>query len=331
LLAFSRKQPIQVVDVDLNKVVKEMTTMLQPLVGEDIRMELQPGDGPVPTRADVSKIEQIVLNLVLNARDAMPRGGRLIVSTDLVDVLPSAVPSALNARAGRFACLTVTDTGSGISPDIMPRIFDPFFTTKEVGKGTGLGLPMVFGIVEQHNGWIDVQSELGRGTTFRLYLPASPAGTTVVTPPPAEEASAPRPDGEGRCILLVEDDPGVREYARKTLLRQGYRVLEAASGRQALPVWEQHRHEIDILFTDVVMPDGLNGLELAQRLQREKPSLRVIYASGYSAEVAGGDFTGRQGLDFIGKPYSPGELSGIMERTVANLPPVPASVSPDGR
>jgi len=327
LLAFSRKQPIQVVDIDLNLAVRDMTIMLQPIVGEDIRMELQLARGVVPTRADVTKIEQMILNLVLNARDAMPRGGRVVLSTSLIEVAPDAVPAVLHARAGKFACLTVSDTGVGISPEIMPRIFDPFFTTKEVGKGTGLGLPMVFGLVEQHQGWIDVQSELGHGTTFRIYLPASPAVAPV--PAPVEEPAPRLPRSEGRCILLVEDDPGVREYARKTLQRQGYHVLEAASGRQALPVWQAHRDEIEILFTDVVMPDGINGLELAQRLQREKSALRVIYASGYSAEVAGGDFTGRQGLDFIAKPYTPADLIGIMERTVANLPRALATTTRD--
>ncbi len=328
LLAFSRKQPIQVTSIDLNHVVKEMTSMLQRIVGEDIRMEMQLVAGLVPTQADASKIEQIVLNLVLNARDAMPRGGRLVLSTALIDLAPDAVPAVLNARPGRFACLTVSDTGCGIGAEIMPRIFEPFFTTKEVGKGTGLGLATVFGIVEQHEGWIDVQSEIDRGTVFRIHLPAAHSSTLAPFPIPAEEPAAHEANGAGRCILLVEDDAGVRDYARRTLLSQGHRVLEAASGRQALPVWEKHRAEIEILFTDVVMPDGINGLELAQRLQKEKPALKVIYASGYSAEVAGGDFTGRQGIDFIAKPYSPADLIRLVERAAAGLPRVLAGVGP---
>ncbi len=326
LLAFSRKQPIQVTSIDLNRVVQEMTQMLQRIVGEDVRMEMQLAPGLVPTKGDASKIEQMVLNLVLNARDAMPRGGRLVLSTSLVDLAPDAVPDALHARPGRFACLTVSDTGCGIDAKIMPRIFEPFFTTKEVGKGTGLGLATVFGIVEQHEGWIDVQSEVDRGTVFRIHLPAALPSTPVAPPAPAEQPAAQTAKGTGRCILLVEDDAGVRDYARRTLLRQGHRVLEAASGRLALPVWEQHRAEIEILFTDVVMPDGLNGLELAQRLLKEKPALKVIYASGYSAEVAGGDFSGRQGIDFIAKPYTPGDLIRLLERTVASLPREPAVV-----
>jgi PAS domain S-box-containing protein len=314
LLAFSRKQPIQVTGIDLNQVVNEMTTMLRRIVGEDIRMEMQLARGTVPTRADASKIEQMVLNMVLNARDAMPRGGQLVLSTSLVDVLADEVPAGHNARPGCFACLTVSDTGCGIPPEVMPRIFEPFFTTKEVGKGTGLGLATVFGIVEQHQGWIEPHSVVDRGTTFRIYLPAAPALQEVAGPIAKAERPAVRPRGPGRCILLVEDDAGVRDYARRTLLSQGHRVLEAASGRLALPVWAKHRDEIDILFTDVVMPDDLNGLELAQRLRDEKPVLHVIYASGYSAEVAGGDFTGRQGLDFIAKPYLPSELTAVIER-----------------
>jgi len=260
----------------------------------------------------------------------MPRGGRLVLSTALTEVVPEALPTVLHARPGLFACLTVSDTGSGISPDIMPRIFDPFFTTKEVGKGTGLGLPTVFGIVEQHQGWIDVRSEVGRGTTFRLYLPSTPGAVPASPPPPAEKPAAPNPPARAsHCILLVEDDPGVRNYARKTLLRQGHRVLEAASGIEALPVWHAHRDEIEILFTDVVMPGGLNGLELAQRLQQEKPSLKVIHASGYSADVVGGDFTGRQGIDFIAKPYEPADLVRIIERVATSLAkPLAAAVAP---
>ncbi len=317
LLAFSRRQPIQTTSIDLNRVVQEMTSMLQRIVGEDVRMEMQPATHPVPTRADASKIEQMVLNLVLNARDAMPRGGRLTVSTFLTEVTAANLPAALNARPGRFACLTVSDTGTGISAEIMPRIFDPFFTTKEVGKGTGLGLATVFGIVEIHQGWIQVQSEVGRGTTFRVYLPAEAALSTDSAPP--EKTTAQTARGPGRCILLVEDDAGVRNLARRILQDQGHRVIEAASGRRALPLWEQHRSEIEILFTDVVMPDGINGLELAQRLLHEKPSLKVIYASGYSAEVAGGDFSGRQGIDFIAKPYNPADLIGIIARAAATL------------
>jgi CheY-like chemotaxis protein len=244
----------------------------------------------------------------------------------LVDLAPDAVPAVLNARAGHFACLTVSDTGCGIGAEVLPRIFEPFFTTKEVGKGTGLGLATVFGIVEQHEGWIDVQSDVGRGTAFRIHLPAAHSSTIVPFPLPTEEPAPPETNGSGRCILLVEDDAGVRDYARRTLLNQGHRVLEAASGRLALPVWEKHRAEIEILFTDVVMPDGINGLELAQRLEKEKPSLKVIYASGYSAEVAGGDFTGRQGIDFIAKPYSPTDLVWIIEHVAAGLPKVVATV-----
>ncbi|HET7535554.1 MAG TPA: two-component regulator propeller domain-containing protein [Candidatus Didemnitutus sp.] len=321
LLAFSRTQPLQAVGIDLNHAVKEMTTMLQRIVGEDVRMEMQPASGALPTKADASKIEQMVLNLVLNARDAMPKGGRLVVATSMAEFTACSVPAVLNARPGRFVCQAVSDTGCGIRQEIMPRIFDPFFTTKEVGKGTGLGLATVFGIVEQHHGWIDVQSSVDRGSTFRIYLPAS---TEPIAAPAASTDDATRPPMKvaGRRILLVEDDHGVRNYARKILIGAGHQVLEAASGQLALPVWKDHRHEIEILLTDVVMPDGLNGLELAKRLQQEKPALKVIYASGYSADVAGGDFAGRQGIDFVAKPYSPAELLRIVERIATSERPM---------
>jgi CheY-like chemotaxis protein len=319
LLSFSRKQPLQTAAIDLNMVVKKMASTLQRLLGEQIPLEMHLAPGVVSIRGDAAKIEQMVLNLVLNSRDAMPNGGRLTLATTVVDVAPDKVPAVLNARAGCFACITVHDTGCGIPAGIMPRIFDPFFTTKEVGKGTGLGLPSVFGSVEQHQGWIDVQSEVDRGTTFHLYLPADATAVPATIPP--EEKSNPPGAGAGCCILLVEDDAGVRDYARRALVMQGHRVLEAASGRLALPVWQAHHNEIEILFTDVVMPDGLNGLELGQRLRAEKPALKVIYASGYSAEVTGGDFSGRQGRDFLAKPYSPGELAAIIRRTAAEIHP----------
>jgi len=293
--------------------------MLQRLVGEHIQMVLELAAGIVPTRADTTMIEQVVLNLVLNARDAMPRGGRLGVATALVEVAPAAVPPVLNARAGRFVCLTVSDTGTGIQPGILPRIFEPFFTTKDVGKGTGLGLATVFGIVDQHQGWIEVASEVDHGSTFRIFLPVD---TEALPAPVYPENTAIRPSpGPSRVILLVEDDSGVRTLARKALLSQGHRILEAASGPLALEVWREHRDEIEILFTDVVMPDGLNGIELARRLLAEKPSLKIIYASGYSAEVSGGDFSGREGIDFLGKPYAPANLLRIVERAATGLPP----------
>ena len=322
MLSFSRKQPLQVTGVDLGCCLHEMSTMLQRIVGDDIVLEVQSAASRVPVRADVSKIEQMLINLVINARDAMPRGGRLTLGTDLIDAAVGTATTPLPARPGRFARITVSDSGTGISPEILPRIFDPFFTTKEVGKGTGLGLATVYGIVEQHEGWIDVQSEPGRGTTFHIHLPVDPNPPPVPPPAPVAilDAAPPRQPAKGseRCVLLVEDDTGVRDYARRILVRQGYTVIEAASGRQALPLWEQYRHKIEIVFTDVVMPGGINGLELGQRLQAEKPDLKIIYASGYSADVVGGDFSGRQGLDFLAKPYLPADLIRILDRTAGD-------------
>ncbi len=318
LLAFSRKQPMQPSAIDLNQVVREMTDVLQRLVGEPVRIAIELAPAPVPIRADATMIEQVLLNLVVNARDAMPSGGRLDLATDVVDIAPDAVPKTLNARAGRFARLTVGDTGMGIRPEILPRIFEPFFTTKEVGKGTGLGLATVFGIVDQHQGWIDVTSKVLRGTVFHVHLPvdAEVAPTRIVAVAPATRPAA----GAGRVVLLVEDEPSVRALARRTLSGDGHKVLEAVSGPDAVRVWNEHRDQIEILFTDIVMPDGMNGVELARRLQGEKPGLKVVYASGYSAEVAGADFSGREGNDFLGKPYTPTGLLRIIARAATDLP-----------
>ena len=321
LLAFSRKQPIHPAAVDLNHIVHEMTGMLRRLVGEDIAIELGTDAHPAPTRADATMIEQVILNLALNARDAMPRGGKLFLDTAVVDIPPESVPDILNARPGRFSCLIVGDNGAGIPPEILPRIFEPFFTTKEVGKGTGLGLATVFGIVAQHKGWIDVRSKPGHGTTFRIMLPHEATATATATAP-----TAPVPPSASRVILLVEDDAGVRTLAKRALTSHGHRVIEADSGAHALPIWKEHRDEIDILFTDVIMPGGLNGIELANHLLTEKPSLKVLFASGYSADVTGGNFSGREGIDFLGKPYDPADLLRLVAHTAA--PPHGAATPP---
>ena len=318
LLAFSRKQPMQPAALDLNQVVREMTDVLQRLVGEQVRIAIELAPAPVPIRADATMIEQVLLNLVVNARDAMPNGGRLDLATGVVDIAPDAVPKTLNARAGRFARLTVGDTGMGIPPEVLPRIFEPFFTTKAIGKGTGLGLATVFGIVDQHRGWIEVTSKVLRGTVVHIHLPvdteAAPARVV------ATEAVGRPAAGAGRVVLLVEDEPTVRALARKTLASEGHRVLEADSGPNAVRVWNEHRDQIEILFTDIVMPDGMNGVELARRLQSEKPGLKVVYTSGYSADVAGADFSGREGIDFLGKPYTPAGVLRIIARAAAELP-----------
>jgi CheY-like chemotaxis protein len=240
----------------------------------------------------------------------MPNGGQLSVETSAVEFDETITAQSPQARPGSFACLSVNDTGSGIPPEHLPRIFEPFFTTKDVGKGTGLGLATVFGIVQQHQGWINVYSEVGQGTTFHIYLPrlARPTGLKTAQPPLTSIV------GGHETILVVEDEPSLRRLVQSTLTRLGYRVLEAPTGVVALEMWKQHHHEIQLLFTDMVMPDGVSGKDLAQRLLRENPALKVIYTSGYSAEIVNRNFPVHEGVNFLAKPFEAHKLA----RTVRN-------------
>src|SRR5262245_7646776 len=220
------------------------------------------------------------MNLAVNARDAMPRGGKLTISTNTVEVNEAYAQIRPDACPVLYVCLRVDDTGCGMDAATLRRIFEPFFTTKEVGKGTGLGLATVYGSVKQHGGWVEVASEVGVGTTFRIFLPAGGALPMTQT---ADSATQPV-DGGHETILLVEDENGVRERARNGLCRYGYAVVCAEDSTEALELWEEQRERIDLLLTDMVMPNGLNGRELAQRLRSERPDLKVIYSSGYSVE-----------------------------------------------
>jgi two-component system cell cycle sensor histidine kinase/response regulator CckA len=211
-----------------------------------------------------------------------------------------------SARAGHFVVLRIQDTGEGIPPEVMPHIFEPFYTTKEVGRGTGLGLATVFSIVKQHQGWIAVESEVHSGTVFHIYLPAAAAG---LVPTEAKAVAEPKPDGGKETILLVEDEPAVREFAVAVLQKSGYRILQAASGADALEVWKWHAERIDLLLTDMIMPGNITGLELAETLQKEKPDLRVICTSGYSSEMMHRFFIPRGEVNFIHKPYQPRDLA----------------------
>jgi len=212
---------------------------------------------------------------------------------------------------GRFVCLSVSDTGTGIPPEVLPRIFEPFFTTKEVGKGTGLGLATVYGIVKQHHGWIEIESEAGRGTTFAVFLPALEEAPQQQTTKTAETVVS----GGNEMILIVEDEKPVRELVSNLLRRRGYRVLEAESGQKALKVWSDHKGEVDLVLTDMVMPDRMSGWELSEKLQAERPGLKVIFTSGYSAEVVGREFALQVGVNYLPKPYHPQALArAIRER-----------------
>jgi len=287
LLAFSRKQVMEKRLLCLNSVISNITSMLVRLIPESIHFHIVESAERLSIHADRCNIEQVLLNLVVNARDAMPRGGEIHVSTELVDITVSHLRRVPDARAGKFVCLQVRDTGEGMSAEVLRQIFDPFFTTKETGQGTGMGLATVHGIVQQHDGWIEVVSTPGNGTTFRIHLPLSapPAVETIEAEPLLPLASTLASIG-GRTVLLVEDDADVRALAKYVLEESDLRVIEAPDGPSALVLWEKHREEIDLLLTDMVMPGGLTGADLADRILADRPGLPVIFVSGYPEAVA---------------------------------------------
>jgi signal transduction histidine kinase/ActR/RegA family two-component response regulator len=298
LLTFSRRQPVEPRDLDLNEVVANMTKMLQRLIGEHIQLETSYAAGGAPVHADPGMMEQTLMNLALNSRDAMSGGGKLHVSTARVEFDAMANVPSLKGRAGNFVRLTVRDSGFGIAPEHLPHIFEPFFTTKEVGKGTGLGLATVFGIVEQHSGWIDVESVLGGGTAMHVYLPAAREPLSMRD---LETRTLPR--GGRETILLVEDEAEVRGLMGKLLENHGYCVHVASNATQALEIWQRQRASINLLLTDMVMPGGVGGRELARRLLADRPDLRVIYCSGYTDEMLGADLPLRRSGNFLEKPF----------------------------
>jgi signal transduction histidine kinase/ActR/RegA family two-component response regulator/HAMP domain-containing protein len=306
LLMFSRKNVMQPKPLDLREVVAHLSRMLERLLGETVRLELHaPAFIPL-LQGDTGMIEQVLMNLAVNARDAMPRGGKLIISTTAVEVSDAYAATQPEARPGPFVCLRVSDTGCGMDDATMRRIFEPFFTTKEVGKGTGLGLATVYGIVKQHGGWVEVASEIGVGTTFNVFFPASsePVLAQTTQAAPTEEIR-----GGEETILVVEDEPVLRDMANIILRDCGYNVLEAATGTEALRVWEQHQGEIHLLLTDMVMPEGMSGMELAQRLLAARPDLKIIFASGYSMDDLDTDFIRDGHAAFLQKPYTHVTLS----------------------
>jgi PAS domain S-box-containing protein len=305
LLMFSRKQVIQTKVLDLNLVLQNLANMLQRLLGEDISLETEYLRELPSIEADTGMLEQIVMNLAVNSRDAMPKGGKLRITTALASIDAEYVGHHPDAVTGQFICLTVTDTGCGMDRKTLDRIFEPFFSTKEVGKGTGLGLATVYGLVKQHQGWVEVASTLGVGTTFQIYFPAA------ARPSESAEASPQNVDpvtGGKEAILVVEDEPVLREMVCEILKQYDYRVIEAGSGVEALRVWDEFDGKIDLLLTDMVMPEGMTGRELALQLKKRKPELKVIYSSGYSPDSNGRDF-GQHDTVFLAKPYLPPQLA----------------------
>ncbi len=269
LLMFSRNEAVQMQILDLNGLVSDFTKMLRRIVGEDIVVQNNLMAGLAAIKADPGMIEQVLMNLAVNSRDAMPNGGQLVISTEEAMVDEARARTDPRMRAGRHVCLSVRDTGNGIAPEIMPRIFEAFFTTKSVGKGTGLGLATVFGIVEQHKGWVEASSAFGAGATFRVYLPVASENLPASTLTGSQE-----PAGGAEKVMWVEDDSSLRTAVIQILQNYGYAVFAADSGISAQKLWAEHNGSFDLLLTDMVLPGGMTGLELAEKLRYKKPELK---------------------------------------------------------
>jgi two-component system, cell cycle sensor histidine kinase and response regulator CckA len=300
LLVFSRKQIIEPRRLALNMVVAEMNKMLQRVIGEDIELKTVLTPDLWMVKADPSQMEQVILNLAINARDAMPEGGRLTIETDNAVIDEDYAAGHLGVQPGDYVLLALSDTGYGMSQEVKAHIFEPFFTTKEIGKGTGLGLATVFGIVKQNGGDIWVYSEEGFGTTIKIYLPRAEQATLPLASP---EIGAEMPTGD-ETILLVEDDLAVREVARRVLERQGYTLIEAQRGKEALHLLAQQPGKVHLLLTDVIMPE-ISGKELSQKATALSPGLKTLFMSGYTDETITHHGVLEPGVAFLQKPFSP--------------------------
>lgn len=304
LLAFSRKQVLDVRPLDLNSVVEGMVKMLSRVIGEDVKLELHLESEINRVLADQSQIEQVLLNLAVNARDAMPKGGNLIIETAIVEIDKEFVDQHAEAKSGRHVLLAISDTGTGIPDEFRQSIFEPFFTTKEVGKGTGLGLATVYGIVKQHGGQIYVYSELEKGTTFKIFLPVSESEIMGEE----KEEGEPIPASQGETVLIAEDDETIRRMIKSIMEAEGYKILEAADGEEAIAISKKYDGEIKLLLSDVIMPK-INGRELALTLQKNRPTMEVIFMSGYTDDVISHHGVLDEGVHFIQKPITPSVLA----------------------
>ncbi len=315
LLTFSRQQRVELRMLDLNTVVGHLRGMLERLLDASASVQFHPALGLSAVQGDVGMLEQVLMNLTVNARDAMPGGGRIDIHTYAVelDEVAALGRGHAGARPGHFVCLEVTDTGVGMDETTLRRACEPFFTTKAVGEGTGLGLSMVYGIVQQHRGWLEIESTPGRGTVCRVLLPAEFHAARMASPPSVALRA-----GTGGCqhpattILLVEDEESLRELVTATLETAGYEVIAAASGLEALAQWELHSERIDLLFTDMVMPEGVSGRQLAERLSTAQPDLKIIYTSGYSLDLTDPYFAGGREIYFLEKPYRSAQLLALL-------------------
>jgi two-component system, cell cycle sensor histidine kinase and response regulator CckA len=313
LLLFSRQQPMDLHPIVLNEIVDNLMKMLKRLIGEDITVQTDLDPNLWTNMADSGNMEQVIMNLVMNAKDAMSEGKNITIKTENVDIDKDYCEINIYARPGKFTCLSVEDTGVGMDKEIIQHIFEPFFTTKEVGKGTGIGLSVVYGIVKQHEGWINVYSEPGRGSVFKVYLPASSVESKDATK--GEVISIQDCHGKGERILLVEDDDGIREFAKRVLVESGYVGFEAANAEEALNIFKRENGNFHLVFSDVVLPEK-SGLQLVEQLLLRKPELKVLLTSGYTDQKSQWPVICEKGYRFIQKPYGLTDLLRVVREVI---------------
>jgi CheY-like chemotaxis protein len=302
LLTFSRKQAVNLLPLELNSMVMRVEKLLKRLIREDIELRTALAPASAAVLADSIQLEQVLMNLVTNARDAMPKGGTLTISTSFVTLDASFVSDHGYGQAGQYIKLTIADTGAGMDDQTRERIFEPFFTTKAMGKGTGLGLATAYGIIKQHKGFIDVESAPGAGTAFHIYLPLIEEGSV---PPSTEDSRDLR--GGAETILIAEDDEAIRGLTRSVLKEFGYQVIEAKDGEEAVRIFGENRETVDLLLFDVIMPRK-NGKTAYEEIKKMRPDMNVLFMSGYSGDMISKENILEKDLSFIAKPVSPTEL-----------------------
>ena len=310
LLLFSQRYVAKVALLELNALISDRSAVLKRLLGENIKLNFQGSNDEVWIKADSGMMEQVLLNLCTNAREASAKGGIVTVGTKLEDFEGVTTKSRPDARVGRFVCLSVADTGCGMGETVLKKIFEPFFTTKGTGTGSGLGLATVYGIILKHEGWVEVESTPGKGSLFRIYLPA-------VNAPPNAAAFGRRAKeikGGSETILLVEDEAAVRRPTAMCLRKLGYGVLEASNGSEAQKVWEQHRKKISLLFTDMELGGLVSGLDLAKQFRKDERLLRVIISSGYSVDLSSNSSKALSGLTYYAKPHNPASMAKVVRQ-----------------
>jgi len=326
LLAFSRQQTLQPKVLVLSETLTELSTLLRRLVGERIALRLEQAQDLWPVRADEGQISNAVMNLVVNSHDAMPEGGTVTIATSNTRLTAARPLGTGQMPPGDYVLITVTDTGIGIPKENLVKIFEPFFTTKPVGRGTGLGLSTVYGVVKQTGGFVTVDSDVGKGATFSIYLPRHAAAEGALEAKEEPERAGPRDITGQDTILLVEDEDAVRSFAARALKMRGYTVLEASGGEAALEIVRRHPEPIDLLVTDVVMP-GIDGPTLVRAARRLRPEMRIIFMSGYAEDAFRRNEEKAEELHFLPKPFGLKQLVAKVREVLSDSPPAPLSAS----